>query len=203
MIIGIIAMLLLNGFLAAGPWLRILILMLGPVGLAGLFSINYLGSLFGSTGANGLDIRVETIKGATEFLGDDPLRWLLGVGTISPASSDSLQSYFNHFFFLGDITWIGIIFEFGLVGAALILLLQLRGLAFYHRNLARLDSDFLLSLRDYVLFEVVISNLYPLTLSPGESMMICAIFVYVWRTEVWRAEVSHAGRPTLEHLEAG
>ncbi|OXR49745.1 hypothetical protein PuT2_08220, partial [Pusillimonas sp. T2] len=42
------------------------------------------------------------------------------------------------------------------------------------------EDDFLGSLRDYLIYVLMISPFYPVTLTPGESVVIFAIFVYVW-----------------------
>jgi hypothetical protein len=182
MIVGIAGVLVLNSFVAATPVMRLAVLFLAPFALAGLFSIGYLSTMFSTDVSSGFDVRWETAVKAVEFLGTDPIRWIFGVGTISPISSDSLMSYFNHFFFLADITWLGILFEFGLIGAALILLYEVRALLFYHRLRRFIQDDFLGSLYDYVIYVLLISNLYPPTLTPGETAVILAIFVYVWQS---------------------
>jgi hypothetical protein len=181
-VLGIAAILMINGFIQSRALVRGIMLLVVPLGLAALFSFSYVGSVFSTDSSSGFDVRWETATKAVDFLGVDPLRWLFGVGTISPTSADSLFSFFDHFFFLADITWLGIVFEFGLLGAALVLFFELRGLFFYARIRRKLDSVFLGSLFDYVLYAVLISNLYPLTLTPGESAVIFAIFVYIWET---------------------
>jgi hypothetical protein len=185
-IVGMAGIAIINGFVAAGPLVRISMLFMAPVGLIGLFSIDYFSAVFNNPETNGLDIRIGTIQKATDFLGSNPLSWLFGVGTISPNSSDTLLSFFDHFFFLADITWLGVIFEYGIIGAIILLLFELRGLLFYHQKLGFLDNDFLHSLRDYVLYELLISQLYPLILSPGESAIIFSIFAYTWWSLVQR-----------------
>lgn len=180
MVIGITGVLALNAFLWSGPLLRVLLMILGPLAMIMIFSVGYLATTFSSDASTGFNTREISITLATRFLGDDPLRWLFGVGTISPTSQDSLIDYFHHFFFLADITWLGIIFEYGLIGAILLLLLSLRGLFLYQRLQTYVEDDFLGSLRDYLIYVLMISPFYPVTLTPGESAIIFAIFVYVW-----------------------
>lgn len=57
----------------------------------------------------------------------------------------------------------------------------MRGIFFYQRLRAQIDDDFLGSLRDYLLYIVLISMFYPPTLTPGETAVILAVFVYIWR----------------------
>ncbi|PKU24431.1 hypothetical protein [Telmatospirillum siberiense] len=195
MVVGIAGVVVINSFLAVGPLKRLVLMLAAPLALAGLFSFGYLSSMFSTDSSTGFDVRWETASKAVNFLGVDPVRWLFGVGTISPTSSDSLFSFFNHFFFLADITWLGILFEYGLIGAGLILLYEVRGVLFFHRLKQRVDSHFLGGLYDYVVYVILISNLYPPTLTPGETAIILSIFVYVWHrleTEEAMAETSSA-----------
>ena len=78
------------------------------------------------------------------------------------------------------------VFEYGLLGAALILGIAARSL----RLLARAralggDSPFLGALSDYLVYAVLISPLNPLTLAPGELTVIGAIGA--WRLAQIRA----------------
>jgi len=179
MVVGVAGVLALVSFFSVGRLMRLVALLLVPLFLTGLFSFGYLASMFSTRVGSGFDVRWETAMKVVDFLGVDPLRWLFGVGTISPISSDSLFAYFDHFFFLADVTWLGILFEYGLIGGLLILLYQVRGFFLFRRIRWRLESTFLSSLNDYLIYVLLISNLYPPTLSPGETAVILAIFVYV------------------------
>lgn len=181
MLVGILGVIVLNTFFATRGFLRYFIAGIALVVAMGLLASGYLSEVLGESVATGFDLRWQTIVKASSFLGISAMRWLFGVGTISPTSADSLSSFFDHFFFLADITWLGVIFEFGLIGALLFLFYGLRGLLFYQRELQpHIDSHFLGSLRDYLLYVLLISNLYPPTLTPGETAVILAIFAYVW-----------------------
>ncbi len=186
MIVGMASVLVVNTFFAFGLWGRLMMMIVAPIALTALFSIDYLSSIFNFSASSGINVRLETASKALSFLGISPLRWLLGVGTLSPTNDESLFTYFNHMFFLADISWLGIVFEYGILGAVLLLLYQLRGLAFYFRVRHVTDGVFLSALFDYLLYALMISYLYPLTLSPGETALILAIFVYAERT--WQAE---------------
>lgn len=181
MMIGILGVLVINSIAWSRPLVRVGLLLCAPFALAWIFSSGYLATTF-STGADtGFDTRRVSVMLATRFLGSDPMRWVFGVGTISSTSRDNLIDYFHHFFFLADITWLGIVFEYGLIGALIMLFFQLRGLFFYRRLRAKVDDDFLGALFDYLVYILLISFFYPPTLTPGETAVILAIFVYVWR----------------------
>lgn len=181
MIFGILGVIVLNSFFATRGIVRYALLGIGLVATVGLLVSGTLTSMISESAGTGFDLRFETILKASSFLGISAMRWLFGVGTISPTSDDSLSAFFDHFFFLADITWLGVIFEFGIIGAVLFVFYELRGLLVYERSLRpQIDSHFLGSLRDYLLYVLLISNLYPPTLTPGETAVILAVFAYVW-----------------------
>jgi hypothetical protein len=181
MVIGILGVLIINTIVWARPMVRVGLLVCAPVALTSIFSAGYLATTFSTGSETGFDTRRITITLATRFLGSDPVRWLFGVGTISSTSRQNLIDYFHHFFFLADITWLGIVFEYGLIGALIVLFFQARGLFFYRRLRAKVEDDFLGALFDYLVYILLISFFYPPTLTPGETSVILAIFVYVWR----------------------
>lgn len=181
MIFGIFGVIVLNSFFAIPGFLRYFISGIVLAAVVGMFAFGDLGAVLSESAGTGFDLRFETILKASAFLGISAMRWLFGVGTISPTSTDSLSSFFDHFFFLADITWLGVIFEFGVIGALLFVFYELRGILLYQTVLQpQIDSHFLGSLRDYLLYVLLISNLYPPTLSPGETAVILAVFAYVW-----------------------
>jgi hypothetical protein len=180
MIIGITGVVLIRTILWSSPLARIGLLLCAPFALVAMFSAGYLASTFSTGADSGVAVRAVTAALAGQFLGTSPLRWMFGVGTLSPTSKESLTDYFHHFFFLADIGWLGVVFEYGSLGALLFILLELRGMAFYRRLRAHVEDDFLGALFDYLLYVLLISFVYPPTLTPGETATILAIFVYVW-----------------------
>ncbi|GAA4483097.1 hypothetical protein [Gluconacetobacter asukensis] len=181
MIIGCTGVMLINAFFWVRPLARVLLLVCAPFMLVAMFSTGYLASTFNTSASSGFDIRYITAQKASNFLGDHPVRWIFGVGTLSPTSKDTLIGYFHHFFFLADITWLGIVFEYGLIGALIFTLFEFRGILFYYRLRQRVEDDFLGALNDYLIYVLLISFFYPPTLTPGETATILAIFAYVWR----------------------
>lgn len=181
LVLATLATLAVIAFQAASPRRRIaVVIAAGLIGLV-LLQIPYVSSVFDTTSASGFDVRWTTIVKAREFLGDSVWRWLFGVGTISSLDPAGLPRFFNHFFFLADIAWLGIIFEFGLIGAGLILFLLVRTFVFAQGVSRSIDAPILFGLRDYVLFTILISSVYStMTLQPGEIAVIAATMVYCW-----------------------
>jgi hypothetical protein len=178
MVLGLAGTAVVSAFLRARPRMRLAVLLLLPLFAALLFTVPYVRSVVSTDAESGFDVRWITFGQALDVLGTSPLHWLLGVGTISPLDPAGLINYFNHFFFLADITWLGVVFEYGLIGALLFLLLPVRGLMVFRSVGQARRTPFLASLQDFLLYAIVISPLYPLTLAPGEIAVILAILVY-------------------------
>ena len=67
-----------------------------------------------------LSVRLVSAATAWQYLNADPLRWLVGVGATTRLGNVTLAQLFgNQGFFLADIGWLGVIFEYGVIGALL------------------------------------------------------------------------------------
>jgi hypothetical protein len=175
MVLATMGVLLINAFRMAKPAVRLLLLALVPIALIGLFSVPYLATVF-----KGDHIRSITTDITIGFIGTSPWRWLFGLGSITPLDPGGMITYFNHFFFLADITWLGVVFEYGLIGAVLFAMVPLRGM-WLSRKLQNVEEDvFLGCLQDYLLFAILVSPLAAIILAPGEMTIILAVFVYEW-----------------------
>jgi len=165
--------------MAAPPRWRVGAIAATVVGALLLLQVPYVQSAFDTSSASGFNVREVTAAKAIAFLGQDPLRWLFGVGTITSLSTGGLATFFNHYFFLADISWLGIVFEFGLVGAAIMVFLLVRTWLFAQSVRRTIDSPAVAGMQDYVLFTLIQSPLYStMTLQPGEIAIIAATFVY-------------------------
>ena len=175
-VLGMSAMLVINALRLGSTRMRISTLALAPVGLITMATGSYMATVFSSDASTGIDTRWISSQKAIAFLGTSAWRWLFGVGTISPIDPAGLMTWFSHFFFLADITWLGVVFEFGLFGAALIMGIAVRALLLLARARKLEDGGFFLgALSDYLIYAVVISPFNPLTLAPGELTVIAAI----------------------------
>lgn len=125
-------------------------------------------------------VRLETFSTALTFLNDDGANWLFGLGTVTRFSSVSLgDAVGNDFFFLADIGWAGIIFEYGLIGAAILLGLYVAAYFVARRNSQVLGNAFASALSDYIIFMLISSLIYSLVFVPGEMAVALAVSVYL------------------------
>jgi len=201
MVLGLVGVFAWSAFKTARPTVRMLLALLIPAALYLMSNASYVGSAFSTSQASGIDVRLVTINEALDFLGTSPIHWIFGVGTISPLDPAGLITYFNHFFFLADITWLGVVFEFGIVGAILILMVPVRGLMLPY-DAGSDGNPFLAGLKDYLLYAILISPLYPLTLSPGEITLIMAIFVYIRELDSSELDRSQPDKNVFSHFPA-
>ncbi len=146
--------------------------------LAGAATDRLADSLGGS-----LSVRLRTIGNAIDFLGDDPMRWLFGVGATTRFSTVTLADIFgDKQFYLADIGWLGVVFEYGLVGTVLLAGVYLAGLLFAWQT-GRVDGHpFSRALGDYAAFLFLTSAVYSFVFTPGELATIVAIAAYMRAT---------------------
>ncbi|MFH1554986.1 MAG: hypothetical protein ABII76_09020 [Pseudomonadota bacterium] len=129
-----------------------------------------------------LSVRQNSFALATQFLGTDVWHWLVGVGATTRFSTITLAEIFgNAQFFIADLGWVGVVFEYGAVGALLIVILYLWGYVAVSKAARRSGEPFAQALADYILFLLVSSAVYSLVLTPGELGVIMAIAVYLDR----------------------
>jgi hypothetical protein len=126
-----------------------------------------------------LSIRQTSSDLALRYLGDDPLRWIFGVGSTTGYSRLRLADILGYsMFYLADIGWLGVIVEFGLIGSGLlaaVYVLTWRAA----RRAATAGEPFRLALGDYMLHLCLISPISSVVYTPGEVASIGAIAAYL------------------------
>jgi hypothetical protein len=130
-----------------------------------------------------LTTRQAELSKAVAFLNAEPHRWLIGAGSATRVGDVSLADIVGTpTFFLADLGWVGVVFEYGLVGAVLLLALHLCGLQLAWRAAQRRDpgrDPLTRALLDYVLFILLASPVIPVTFLPGEFSTCIAIAWYI------------------------
>lgn len=133
-----------------------------------------------------LAVRQATAMKVVEFLATDPLQWFFGVGAITRFSTRSLGDIFgSEMFYLADVGWLGVVFEYGAVGAVLILLAYLAGvrLALRRSTFAAGSplSDFRMAVGDLALLSLIETAIYSPVFTPGIVASATALLVYLDR----------------------
>lgn len=146
---------------------------------AGALAMSAAGHLMDSLGGS-LSVRQRSFALAIDFLGANVWNWLFGVGATTRFSTVTLAEIFgNAQFFIADLGWVGVVFEYGVVGALLIIVLYGWGYMTVSKAAQRSNDPFAQALADYVLFLIITSAVYSLVLSPGEFGVIMALAVYL------------------------
>ncbi len=128
-----------------------------------------------------LSIRQKSVALALDFLEVTPWRWLLGVGAITRFSNVTLADILgSEQFYLADIGWIGVVFEYGVIGAVLIAAFYVAALRTARKS-GTDDDPMTKALGDYVLFALATSTVYSVVFTPGEVASVMALALF-WRT---------------------
>ncbi len=151
------------GAMAMVPALAV-IMILGP----------QVPELLARTFDESLFIRLRSVGIAWDWMSGDPVKLLLGSGSISSFSSITMADFLGSAeFFLADIGWLGVVMEYGLIGTALIALLHLRALT-TARAVCQ-DDPFRCALVNYLAFELMCSAVYSVMYAPGPVVTVAAI----------------------------
>jgi hypothetical protein len=158
--------------------------ILGAVGCIGLLFVAQ--KMLSSSDINeslggSLAVRTVTVATAWNYLIDDPVRWLFGVGATTRLGTVSLGTLFhNQMFFLTDIGWLGVMFEYGVIGALLLLAVHVAGLHLAQKW-ATPDDPLSQAFGDYILYIMITSVVYSPVFAPGELTTVMAMSYYFGR----------------------
>ncbi|CAN5119418.1 hypothetical protein BH10PSE2_BH10PSE2_23200 [soil metagenome] len=130
-----------------------------------------------------LSIRQVEATAALDFLNAEPWRWITGVGSATRIGGVTLGDIVGTpFFFPSDLGWLGVVFEYGLVGAGLMLALHVAAIVVAGRA-ARSGSLIGAAVFDYAVFLLVVSPIVSVALSPGEMATCLALGWWLGRPE--------------------
>jgi hypothetical protein len=162
--------------LGIGMLVPMLLLVAAKLGLFGGAGWDTLEQSLGGS----LSVRQNSSALAARFLGDDTLRWIFGVGATTRFGSVTLADIFGYSqFFVSDLGWLGVVFEYGLIGAILVLVVHVWAYVTTARRGMATRDPFILALSDYVLYLILTSAVYSLVLQPGELGVVLALAVYL------------------------
>lgn len=150
--------------------LIVLILAFGP-----------LTSFFDRQLGGSLTIRQSSSVLAWSFIEHHPSVLAFGAGSITRLSATTLSTLLGDArFYLADIGWLGVMFEYGMVGAALILGAYLVSWVRLSGEQRRRTEQTVteLALADYGLFALISTLIYSAVYTPGEIATVLALRVY-------------------------
>lgn len=161
----------------------LVVLLLGAIAVAGAVIVSNLVQEQFAKGLGGsLTVRQMEGLAALTYLTAEPWRWITGVGSItrSVGGVNALAQIVGaRVFFLHDLGWLGVTFEYGAIGVTLILIVH--GVCAYITGRgAGAPSPLPRACFDYVLYVLITSPIYAITFAPGEVMTCTAIGFYLW-----------------------
>jgi hypothetical protein len=143
------------------------------VGLIGFFLRAQSATDLKSNLGNSLAVRQISVSTAWDYISADPSRWILGVGGTTRLGNVTLGAMFhNPMFFLADIGWLGVWFEYGVIGVVLMLLIYCSGLR----------SALRWAFADYIIYLLAASVVYSAVFTPGELTTTMALSYYFARS---------------------
>lgn len=135
-------------------------------------------------------VRQIELAAAVNFLNSEPGRWITGVGTVTRAGGASLAQVVDaDVLFLADLGWLGVIFEYGVIGAVLLLLTHLAVIYVCARG-AKQSDPLARALLDYSIFILVSSAVYSVVFAPGELMTCLGLSWWLQKLAADRAEAT-------------
>jgi hypothetical protein len=127
-----------------------------------------------------LDTRLVTTTNASKFISAQFDHLLFGGGNLNELWLNGFARIYGNSFFLSDIGWVGICYEFGLIGALVCLSLYIVLFIDVKKTLRPGKTILMLTLRDYLLFRLLESSLSPgIPYYIGIFTSILAISVFV------------------------
>lgn len=190
-IAGSVAVLGLAAALGLGRWRTPVLMGIGAVGLAGVIpAILWLGRSAADSLGGSLSMRQIEAEAAVRFLNDAPWRWITGVGSATRIGDVTLGDIVGTpFFFPSDLGWLGVVFEYGLIGAALMLALHVVAIRMAWEA-ARAGGDLARAVFDYAVFLLVVSPVVSVVLAPGELATVLALTFWLRTLQVRPCVVS-------------
>jgi hypothetical protein len=181
-LIAVIAVLLFAtmGRRAGGMVPRLLFLGLAAAALPFLSRLVYFRQ---SAVVQAMLSRWDTASLCLSYLNESATHWLFGAGYLNPVLNDvTLQSLYGDQFWPSDVGWLGVVFEYGLLGATLILVFYGFLLRETWRFRAQETPPVLLALRDFVYKTLILTPLVPsVPLFAGLYVTLLAVFKYYGR----------------------
>lgn len=160
-----------GAIIAAG--LAGLLIVIVPIGL--WLSTRHVADALGGS----LSIRQIEAGKAFDFLCAEPLRWLAGSGGAARVGAVSLGDVVGTpFFFPSDLGWLGVVFEYGAIGAGLMLALHLFALPLGWRA-AKAQPVLGGAVFDYAVCMLLATPLTSVVLAPGGLGLMLALACYL------------------------
>ena len=163
--------------------LRLVAAMAGAAGaVAGVMALLAKFDKVAASLGGSLSVRQHSMELLQNYLTQEPMRWVIGVGAASRTGTITMADIIgSKNFFLADLGWAGVLFEFGLVGSLILLSLYLAVLRWAWRLPVVLEPHnraMVGALTGYVAYLAISSTVYPIFYAPGELAATTALLLY-------------------------
>jgi hypothetical protein len=136
--------------------------------------------LLSSVDTSSLETRANTFGITYNYISSGFMNFLFGAGNLNPFWKGGFASLYGENFFLSDIGWGGIVFEFGFIGAILCLIMYLKVLKDIQKTNKEYKSLLLSAFTDYILARMILSVISPhIPYFIGIYVTFLAISVYL------------------------
>lgn len=130
-----------------------------------------------------LTVRQTSMGLLEKYLGDKPLRWIFGAGGASRLGTVTMEDIVGRKdFWLTDLGWAGVLFEFGVLGSLAMMLLFFWILWWAARQPAVGEPRhraMIAALAAYIVYLTISSVIYSFVYAPGELATMTALLLYL------------------------
>lgn len=127
-------------------------------------------------------IRINTFSVVFSAFENDILAWFFGHGFLSPLGLITYQDLYGDNFWLSDIGWIGVIYEFGIIGMLIFFYLYFLLFKQLNKFISAKKAPLVFAFHDYTIMSILFSPLATLILYRlGVFISILAILSYLMK----------------------
>jgi len=168
-------------FKNSGVLLKAIVIGVIPIIVMLVFSLDIFISLLSGNDSS-LLARLLTINNIFNTVSESPLGLMFGYGNLSPEFNGGFEALYGRHFWLSDVGWLGLLYEYGLIGVFLIFYILYKIIR-YSERLVILREPFLLALRDLGWIILLMSIIAPRVIyASGVSATIFAILAFTYHT---------------------
>jgi hypothetical protein len=156
-----------------------------------LFQPDLYSDIVNSVDVSSLNAREHTFNVCYQYITGNFYHFLTGAGNLNSLWKDGFTRLFGNNFFLSDIGWLGVVYEFGFIGALLCVYFYFRVIKDTKKVAAIYNSYILFALVDYTIVRFILSVFSPhIPYFIGIYSTVLAINVYLLKYNTYDQQES-------------